>query len=106
MSGNFSPRSGQSLTKGKVNLPKSTSPDVWKQGYHIAPLRAGPSASAGISMNRRPAAGPGGAGGKRKIAAGNLREDILKPPATTKCVRNSTFFLGFATPSSISPHHF
>ena len=55
-SGILSPLIGQSFTPGTAMLPRSISPGGSEQGYHIAPLRAGPSASAGTSMKRKPAA--------------------------------------------------
>jgi hypothetical protein len=55
-SGNLSPLIGQSITPGIAMLPRSISRGGSEQGYQIAPWRAGPSASAGTSMNRKPAA--------------------------------------------------
>src|SRR3981081_19806 len=80
MSGKFSPSSGQSITPGKVILPRRTSPGGSAQGHHNAPRRAGPPASAGISMNRKPAACATVAARQRAIATRNLFAHIGRSP--------------------------
>ena len=56
MSGSLSPLIGQSFAPDRVIGPKRIFPDGSEQGYHIAPVRAEPPASAATSMNRKPAA--------------------------------------------------
>jgi hypothetical protein len=56
------------------------SPDGSGQGYHIAPVRAGPSASAGTSMKRKPAACASVAVRQRVIAVRNLAACIGGSP--------------------------
>src|SRR6266550_2751906 len=53
----------------------------WAQGYHTAPLSAGPSVLAGISMARIPAPCASVAVRQRMIAPGHLQAYIGEPPA-------------------------
>src|SRR5208282_427195 len=80
MSGSLSPLIGQSLTPGTAMLPRSISPGGSEQGDHIAPLRAGPSASAGTSMKRKPAACASVAVRQRTIVTRNLVACIRGSP--------------------------
>jgi hypothetical protein len=75
-SGKFSPPIGQFSTPDTVIPPRSISPDGSEQGYHIAPLRPGPSASAGTSIKRKPAACASDGVRQRAIATRNLEERI------------------------------
>src|SRR5271170_5801444 len=79
-SGILSPLIGQSFTPGKAMLPRSISPGGSEQGYHIAPLRAGPSASAGTSMEQKPAAWASVAVRQRAIVTRNLGACISGSP--------------------------
>jgi hypothetical protein len=47
---------GQSFTPGRATFPTMTSAAGAAHGDHTAPVIAGPSRSAGISIKRRPAA--------------------------------------------------
>jgi hypothetical protein len=78
----LSPRIVQSLTPEMAMLPRSISRGGSEQGYQIAPLRAGPSASAGTSTKRKPAACAGIAASERAIATRKL-------PARAKAVGNA-----------------
>src|SRR5258708_37741588 len=77
-SGSLSPLTAQSFTPGRVKLPKTISPGGSEQGYHIAPLSAGPAASAGTSMNRKPAASASPAVRQRASATRNLAACISR----------------------------
>src|SRR5262249_40461788 len=55
-SGSVSPLMGPSFPPGTAMLSRAISPGGAEQGYHIPPVRAGPAASAGTSMKRKPAA--------------------------------------------------
>src|SRR6266478_8405040 len=81
MSGKFLSGIGQSLTPGRVILPRSTFSGGWEQRYHTAPLSAGPSALAGISMARIPAPCASVAVRHRVIAPSHLQAYIGGAPA-------------------------
>src|SRR5580700_2053897 len=55
-SGSLSPSIEQSFTPGRVVLPTTTSCGGIAQGDQTAPFNAGPSKSAGTSINPKPAA--------------------------------------------------
>src|SRR5438045_2176207 len=78
-SGSLSPVIGQSFVPGKVIPPRSISPGSSEQGYHIAPLRTGPSASAGTWMNRKPAA----------CASVAARQRVIVPRSLAACIGGS-----------------
>ena len=62
MSGSLSPTTGQFWTAGIVAKRNFISCGGAAQGDHTALVSAGPLASAGMSMNRKPAASAIGAG--------------------------------------------
>src|SRR5262249_42170823 len=80
ISGSLSPLIGQSFTPGIVLPSRTTSPGGSEHGDHIPPLRAGPSASAGTSMDRRPAACESAAGRHRAIATRNFEPCMRGSP--------------------------
>src|ERR1700738_3441206 len=71
-SGSLPPSIGQSFTADSVSLPSFTSAGGAEHGYHIAPVSAGPSVSAGTSMNRIPAACTSVAAKQSEIAKRNF----------------------------------
>src|ERR1700730_13649727 len=85
-SGSLSPLIGQSFTPGKMMSPRSISPGGAVQGVHIAPFIAGPSASAGTSMKRNPAACANVAVIQRATATKNLTGCMSTAPWGTRLV--------------------
>jgi hypothetical protein len=69
MSGSLSPTTGQFWTAGIVTKRNFISCGGAAQGDHTAPVSAGPLASAGMSMNLKPAASAIGAAKQAMMTA-------------------------------------